>query len=223
MPRQAYHHAASGLVSESAQLVQNGDSVGPHAVQVGMNSLVERPVGRLKPQQVSAGSGLPPESKFVGVSLTESQCNDQRGPLPDFGNDLGKPLRRSPAILTGLEDNRTVSEFDGLVGAGEDFVGVHPVAFEASIVRAQPAVRTPANAVIRELRQPAKVDFVADVPAAHVVRRPPQFGQSAVVGFTQPVVYLIEVHPCCVSCIRWSVTVKVLPASGSLVTVASPP
>ena len=73
----------------------------------------------------------------------------------DSPHRLGDSGQRQPLVLAGLEHDGPVAEGAGLLGASDDFIGVHAVAGDGAVVGTQPTVVALAQAVVRDLDETA--------------------------------------------------------------------
>ena len=159
-----------------------------------MDSLVQRAVGGLEPQQVAVGPRLAPGGQFLVVAFAQAERDGQRGFGLDPPHQLGDPLAGQFRVFARLEHDRAVAELDGLSHAGHDLVVRHAIALQAEIARPQAAVAAQPHAMVRQLDQPAQMDLAADVLLPHLVGQPPEVGKPGGVGFPEPVEDFAALH-----------------------------
>jgi hypothetical protein len=86
-----------------------------------------------------------------------------------------------------LHDNRAITIACSLFGTSEYFIGVHSVSCHIFIVSGKPTIGTPANAIVADLDQSAKMNSVSDGFFSYGIRCGPKLFELLFIYFTKPV------------------------------------
>ena len=143
-------------------------------------------VGGLEAQQVAVGAGFPPGAQLVVAPFAQAEGDGQPGLGLDAPHHVAHPLGLEAVVFAGLQHHRPVTELEGVVGAGQDLVRGHAVAFDLAIAGPHAAVGALADAVVGDLDEAAQMHLVAHVGAPGLVGHLPQFLQDGWVGLLEP-------------------------------------
>ena len=136
-----------------------------------------RRVGGLVPQQIAVGARFEVSLITFARFFADRQRHGAVGiTLFDRSDDITDQIIGIIRILAALQHEGAVPQRVALFTAGQDLVLAQAVTLGVGVPSAQSAVQTVIFAVRGELDQPAQIDRVAVVLAAHGVRRRRQRG-----------------------------------------------